>query len=299
MKEENVKQVTVISGKGGTGKSSLIAALATYLQDHIVLADADVDAADLYLIFHPEETESAEYYGLKKAIIDKSICTECGECRTNCRFGAVIEELIINPTKCEGCSLCYHVCPVSAISMTDVVSGHYYISKTRIGEMVHAKLNPGEESSGLLVAEVRKTAKSVAAKNDKPLVLIDGSPGIGCPVISSLTGTSFAIVVTEPTLSGYHDLDRILQLLKQFKIPGFIVINRSDINEEISTKIENEFQNAFPIIARIPYNPIFVKAMLEKKSVLEMKSVSDDTALIANTIKSIGDLILHKLSLDT
>jgi len=298
MKPEDVKQVTIISGKGGTGKSSLIAALASYLQDKIILADADVDAADLYLIFPPEETKSAEYYGLKKAHIDKDVCIECDECKEQCRFEAITDDIEINSTKCEGCSLCYHVCPVSAISMIDVVSGYYYISKTRIGDMVHARLNPGEESSGLLVAEVRKIAKEVASKQQKQLVLIDGSPGIGCPVISSLTGANFAIIVTEPTLSGHHDLDRILQLLKQFKIPGFIVINRSDINQEISVKIAEEFNETFPVIAEIPYNRVFVEAMLNKKSVLEMESDGENTDSIQKTIRDIGDLILNKLSLN-
>lgn len=297
MKEEDVRQVTIISGKGGTGKSSLIAALASYLQDHIILADADVDAADLYLIFTPSRTESFDYYGLQKAFIDEEKCIKCGDCKAYCRFDAITNNLTVNPTKCEGCSLCYHVCSVAAITMNDVVSGQYFISSTRIGEMVHAKLNPGEESSGLLVAEVRKTAKTVAAKNNKQLVLIDGSPGIGCPVISSLTGTNFAIVVTEPTLSGYHDLDRILQLLKQFKIPGFIVINRSDINEEIAQNIQDEFNDTYPIIGKIPYNSIFVKAMLEKKSIMEIKSEEKEVKEIQSTIEQFGNLILEKLKI--
>ncbi len=296
MKEEDVKQVTIISGKGGTGKSSLIAALASYLKDDMVLADADVDAADLYLIFTPKNTESFDYYGLKKANTDKAVCIDCGDCRSSCRFGAVKEDFTIDPTKCEGCSLCYHVCPVSAISMNDVISGQYFISETRIGDMVHARLNPGEESSGLLVAEVRKIAKQTAVKHDKKLVLIDGSPGIGCPVISSLIGTNFALVVTEPTLSGYHDLDRILQLLKQFKIPGYIIINRSDINEEISQQIEEEFHETFPVIGKIPYNPIFVKAMLSKKSVMEMESDNKSVNDIQEMIKGYGNLILEKIN---
>ncbi|MCE7741589.1 MAG: (4Fe-4S)-binding protein [Candidatus Heimdallarchaeota archaeon] len=298
MKEEDVKQVTVISGKGGTGKSTIIAALASYLKEHIILADADVDAADLYLIFTPEETESFDYHGLKKAYVDKEICTDCGECRARCRFGAVTEEHTIDPTKCEGCSLCYHACPVSAITMNDVVSGQYFVSKTRIGEMVHARLSPGEESSGLLVAEVRKIAKTVAAKNDKKLVIIDGSPGIGCPVISSLIGTNFAIVVAEPTISGYHDLDRILQLLKEFKIPGLIIINRSDINEEFSQKIQEDFHDSFPVIGKIPYNPIFVKAMLEKKSIMEMVSEDKNVLAIQDMIKGFGNLIMEKFRFD-
>ncbi len=297
MKADDVKQVTVISGKGGTGKSSIIASLARLLQDSIILADADVDAADLYLIFPPKKTESFDYFGLKTAETDKEICIDCGKCRDSCRFDAINEDFTINPIKCEGCSFCYHVCPVSAITMKDTLSGQYFISRTRIGDMVHARLNPGEESSGLLVAEVRKTAKRVAAEQERKLVLIDGSPGIGCPVISSLIGTDFALVIAEPTVSGHHDLDRILQLLNEFKIPGFIIINRSNINDDISKKIEEEFQSTFPVIGKIPYNPIFVKAMLEKKSVVEMDSDNEDVLAIQNTLEKFSNLILEKLKI--
>ena len=293
-----VKQVTIISGKGGTGKSSIIAAIAKTLQNDIVLADADVDAADLYLIFTPEKTKTYDYYGLKKANINKAECIECGKCKEVCRFKAISEELIVEETKCEGCALCFHICPVCAIKMNDTISGQFFVSQTRIGEMTHAHLNPGEESSGLLVAEVRKLAKKIAAEKNKKLVLIDGSPGIGCPVISSLTGTDLAIVVTEPTLSGFHDLDRILQLLEQFHIPGYIIINRFDINEEITNKIIAMHDTNFPIISKIPYNSIFVTAMLEKKSVVEIISTDESVSNIQREIVDISNFIQRKLHID-
>ncbi len=287
----NVKQVTVISGKGGTGKSSLIASLAYLMKDYTILADADVDAADLYLIFTPDVKEKREYQGLKLAKIDEDLCTKCGLCRDACRFDAITEDIQIDDFKCEGCGLCYHVCPEKAISLNERISGHYMKSDTRIGTMVHARLIPGEESSGLLVAQVRKTAEAVAKEEKKKLVLIDGSPGIGCPVISSLTGSNLAIVVTEPTISALHDLKRILELLIQFRIPGYIVINKSDINEKVSQEIEEFCQGKNTVIAKIPYNDIFNTAMIQKLSVSEIEDTDTDVQAIQETIKGIAEKI--------
>ena len=270
MNEGDIRQVTVISGKGGTGKSTIIASIAACLKDKAILADADVDAADLYLLFEPEQSEGFDFYGLRKAKINQELCTECGICLETCRFEAISKDFEVIQTRCEGCAACHHLCPIS----------------------------PGEESSGLLVAEVRKVAKQTAENQNRDLVLIDGSPGIGCPVISSLVGVDMAIIVTEPTLSGYHDLDRILQLLEQFKIPGYIVINRYNINEEIAQKIESDFENTFPIVTKIPYNPIFVQAMIEKKSVLEVETEDKDVLQIKKMIIELSNFILKKLKLD-
>jgi MinD superfamily P-loop ATPase len=284
----DVKQVTVISGKGGTGKSSLIASLAYLMKDYTILADADVDAADLYLIFTPDVKEKQEYEGLKLAKIDEDLCIKCGLCRDACRFDAITEDIEIDSFKCEGCGLCYHVCPEKAISMNARISGHYMKSETRIGTMVHARLIPGEESSGLLVAQVRKIAEEVAKEEKKKLVLIDGSPGIGCPVISSLTGSNLAVVVTEPTISALHDLKRILELLIQFRIPGYVVINKSDMNEKVSQEIDEFCQGKNTVIAKIPYNDIFNTAMIQKLSVSEIEDDSDDVKEIQETIKGVA-----------
>ncbi|MHA1464870.1 MAG: ATP-binding protein [Candidatus Heimdallarchaeaceae archaeon] len=285
----NVKQVTVISGKGGTGKSSLIASLAYLMKDYVILADADVDAADLYLIYPPDIKEKHEYEGLKLAKIDEDLCTKCGLCRDACRFEAITDDIKIDDFKCEGCGLCYHVCPEKAISMNARISGHYMKSDTRIGTMIHARLIPGEESSGLLVSQVRKVAEEVAKEEKKKLVLIDGSPGIGCPVISSLTGSNLAVVVTEPTISALHDLKRILELLVQFRIPGYIVINKSDMNEIVSKEIEDFCQGRNTVIAKIPYNDIFNTAMIQKLSVSEIEDDSEDVKAIQETIKGIAE----------
>jgi MinD superfamily P-loop ATPase len=290
-KQTNTKQVTIISGKGGTGKSSIIASLAYQLREVSLLADADVDAPDLYLIFEPSNTEKFSYFGLKKAVIDNARCIQCGLCKESCRFEAIEENFIINDFKCEGCSMCFHVCPENAIEMVDRESGKYMSSDTRIGKMVHAQLNPGEESSGLLVAEVRELSKKEAEKEGKTLILIDGSPGIGCPVISSLIGSDLAIVVTEPTLSGYHDLKRVMELLEHFNIAGYVIINRFDINEEISNEIEDYCKEENPVIEKIPFNRIFTKAMIQKKSVLELVSEDEEVIDIQNKLRKISEFI--------
>ena len=295
--KNTTKQLTVISGKGGTGKSSIIASLAYILKDKIILADADVDAADLYLIFTPKESSTYEYYGLKKAEIDLDACSKCDLCRDSCRFDAIDTDLIVHPFKCEGCGLCYHICPESAIKMKENISGHYFISDTRIGKMVHAKLKPGEESSGLLVAEVRKKANELAKELNKGLILIDGSPGIGCPVISSITGSDMALVVTEPTISGKHDLERVLNLLEQFRISSYVIVNKADINIDITKDIEEICEEKSPVIACIPHNHIFTTAMIEKKTVIEMETKNEKEKEIQKTLLKIAHTIEEKLQI--
>jgi len=294
----DVKQITVISGKGGTGKSSILASLAYKMQDVSILVDADVDAPDLYLIFPPKNTKKQSFFGLKKASIDLQKCSMCNLCVENCRFNAIDSEININEFKCEGCSVCFHICPEEAITMIEEESGYYMKSKTRIGTMIHARLNPGEESSGLLVAEVRKLAREEAEREKKKLILIDGSPGIGCPVISSLTGTNLAIAVTEPSLSGFYDLKRILELLNHFRIKGYVIINKYDINLDISNQIEEYCKNDFPVIARIPFNPIFTQAMIQQKTVLEMHNESKEANKIKIQLSEIAQFIAKELSLD-
>ncbi len=294
---KKAQQVTVISGKGGTGKSSIISALAYILKDCSILIDADVDAADLYLLFPPDKSETFEYRGTKKALINQEVCTKCNICYESCRFDAITPDLVVNNMLCDGCSLCYHICPVDAISMIEIVNGNYYISETRIGTMVHANLKPGEESSGLLVSEVRKKGRRVAANQKKDLILVDGSPGIGCPVIASLTGADYALIVPEPTLSGLHDLKRILELLKQFQIKGNVIINRFDINEEISQKIIEYCEGEFPVVAKVPYSPFFVEAMIEKRTIMELEENDDHLREIQNIMRDLVKTLMKKIEI--
>lgn len=262
------RQMTVISGKGGTGKTSIVAALAG-LFERLVLADCDVDAADLHLVVGHERLEESEFMGLKSAVIDGDKCVECGLCIDNCRFMA-IRDYRVDGLLCEGCGVCRLVCPHDAVSLVDKPSGKCFVSKTGFGPMVHARLYPGEEASGKLVTRVREKACLIAGKEGYPLVLIDGSPGIGCPVIASIGGVDLVLVVTEPTVSGVHDLERILSVAGHFGVSAAVVVNKYDINRENTDKIiEYCREKCVPVVGRIPYDLSFTKAQIRGSSVLE------------------------------
>lgn len=268
-----MKQLTVISGKGGTGKTTIMAALAT-LARRAVLVDADVDAADLHLLLQPQIQMRGVFQAAKKAIIDQSKCDGCQKCVQVCRFGA-ISNLQVDSLTCKGCAVCYYVCPRSAISMSEVQSGEWFISYTRYGPMVHAQLGIAQENSGKLVTLVRKEAMKIAQEKGYALVLIDGPPGIGCPVISSLGGVDGALVVTEPSLSGIHDMQRILNLCGHFKIPAWVCINKADINFENTLKIKDFCQEQGTlVISEIPFDPAVTKAMIKGQTVIEYSSGS-------------------------
>ena len=217
-----MKELTIISGKGGTGKTSITAALASLVKK-TVFADCDVDAADLHLILKPDIKKEMKFHGLKIATFDMNKCTDCKKCYKSCKFGAINEDISLNTELCEGCGVCSYVCPVNAIKMVDRESGFAYISKTRFGPMSHAILKTAEEASGKLVTVVRNNAKKIAEEKKFDLILIDGPPGIGCPVIASITGVDLVLIVTEPTLSGIHDLKRISDVACHFKIPSVAV----------------------------------------------------------------------------
>jgi MinD superfamily P-loop ATPase len=277
-----MKQLTVISGKGGTGKTSLAAAFASLAHD-LILADCDVDAADLHLVIEPTIKESREFHGLEIAVRDASLCIDCGECHDNCRFDAVNERNEIISESCEGCAVCERICPVQAIHMEDRVSGMLYISDTRFGPMAHAELFIGEEATGMLVSMVREAARDLATEHEKELVLIDGPPGIGCPVIAAIGGVDLVCVVTEPTVSGVHDLDRVLDVADHFGIAAMVVINRHDLNLEMSSRIiEHCDERGVEVIGRIPYDNIFTQAMIQERSVVELGD-----SKVADTIRSI------------
>ena len=268
-----MKQITVISGKGGTGKTTLVGSFAA-LAENKVIADCDVDAPDLHLLLHPEIVEREEFKGLKVAVMDKTLCTECGTCEETCRFNAIVltEEsgYAVNPARCEGCGACVFMCPQEALTLKERVSGYSFISKTKYGTMAHAQLNIAEEASGKLVTVVRNNAQQVAEKESCELILIDGAPGIGCPVIASLAGVDLALIVTEPTMSGLHDLERILDVTRHFGIGSVVCINKYDINEENSRRI-TEFcrQRGVEMVGNIPYDSVVTEAMVAGMPVVE------------------------------
>jgi len=264
-----MKQLTVISGKGGTGKTSITAAFAS-VAENAVFADCDVDAADLHLIFKPDIKETMSFHGLKIASVNKEMCTECKKCYDNCKFNAIDEDINIINESCEGCGLCEYICPVDAIKMIDRESGFSYISDTRFGPMAHAMLKTAEEASGKLVTVVRNNAKTLAERKKKDLIVIDGPPGIGCPVISSISGVDLVLIVTEPTLSAIHDLERILGVAQHFKIPAVVCINKYDINLDNTENIEDYCKsNNIDVVGKLPYDTVVTDAMIHEKNVIE------------------------------
>ncbi|MBW1708905.1 MAG: ATP-binding protein [Deltaproteobacteria bacterium] len=268
-------EITIISGKGGTGKTSLTAAFAHLASNHVI-CDLDVDAPDLHLILKPENEYLEEFFSGHEAIIDQNLCSSCGECLERCKYNAIKETpegLMVDLLACEGCKVCVHFCPVGAIEFPMRRCGQWYLSKTRFGPLVHAQLFPGEENSGLLVSLLRKQARGMAEKENYNLILSDGAPGIGCPVISSLSGTDLAVAVTEPTPSGSHDLERVVNLCEHFKIPVGVIINKFDINLDQVKKIENFCQDhGLSLVGKLPYDHAFTEAMVQAKTITEYQS---------------------------
>jgi len=310
-----MKQITVISGKGGTGKTVITASFAALAKDK-VMADCDVDASDLHLLLHPRINETHQFKGGMKAILYDERCTGCGKCIEVCRFDAIREEegrgakgqgsrikgqgskvkgqgtVIIDPVACEGCQVCALVCPVEAIQMEENVSGEWYISETNYGPMVHAKLGIAQENSGKLISVVRKNAREVAQKNGLELVIVDGPPGIGCPVIASVTGVDLVVIVTEPTFSAISDLERVLSLAQHFKIQSTVLINKYDINLENTQKIEEfcRLEN-IEVAGKLPFDNAFTQAMVEGKTIIE----HSDSPLVEE-IKNIWERICAKIT---
>ncbi len=272
-----MNQITIVSGKGGTGKTSITSAFASIAKNKI-LVDCDVDAADLFLTTQPTILNSHAYDGGKIAVIDPEVCTNCGICEDLCRFDAIhmIDgQTTISEFSCDGCRLCEIACPVDAIKMEENMDSRWFESETRFGPMVHAKLGIGEDNSGKLVTKIRDFATQKAKDLKLETILIDGPPGIGCPVISTLTGVDVAVMVTEPTLSGMHDLHRLIKLAKGFKLKSFVLINKYDLNIEVSKKIEGLCRSEnIEVLAKIPFNRDFVDAMVNQQTVIEYKPTS-------------------------
>lgn len=276
---QKVKQICVISGKGGTGKTTITASLASLMPKNKILIDCDVDASNLPIIIEPESTTSEPFYAGRYASILRNKCISCGKCFDVCKFDAVKKansQFEIDEYKCEGCKVCALVCPVEAININTRLSGETYISKTRFGDMVHAELNPGQENSGKLVTAVRDKGLELAEKNNAEYILIDGPPGTGCPVIASLSGVDLALVIIEPTITGLHALERIVKVAKFFNIKCLTSINKSGLNENVSNEIIKIAVNlGAPVIAKIDFN-ISIAQSLGKKILpteLEEKSI--------------------------
>lgn len=275
-----MKQIVIISGKGGTGKTVITGAFAA-LAKNKVMADCDVDAADLHLLLKPTIRERHEFRSGKTAIIDKEICFKCGKCIDICRFKAISKDFTVNGISCEGCAFCSFACPANAIKMEENVSGEWFISDTRFGSMVHAKLGVAEENSGKLVALVKKQAKDLAEKKNCDWVIIDGAPGIGCPVIASLSGIDRAVVITEPTLSGLHDADRVIKVAKHFKIETRLIINKYNLNLDMTREIEKYCkEHNVGLLGKIGFDKTIVKAMVDGKTIIEYQDGKVKDAII-------------------
>jgi MinD superfamily P-loop ATPase len=268
MEQQEIKQLAIVSGKGGTGKTTVAAAFAA-LTKNKVMVDCDVDAADLHLLLQPKIVVQEKYFGGRSPYVDLERCTQCGLCTEICRFHA-IDKGVVDSVSCEGCGFCSHICPEETIKMEEAFSGDWFVSETFYGPFVHARLGIGEENSGKLVTVVRKEAMEIAKEKNLELILIDGPPGIGCPVTASLTGVNLALAITEPTLSGIHDLERILKLTEHFKIPSMVCINKFDINLENTQQIASFCErNGSRLIGKIPYEPKVVKALVNRKTVMD------------------------------
>jgi MinD superfamily P-loop ATPase len=283
-------EIAIISGKGGTGKSSISAAFAT-LSEKVVLADCDVDAANLFILFDPSHEEQESFVGGEKAYIDRDLCTNCGLCIPYCAFDAISfssEEVIISETACDGCHLCKRICPHQAIRMIENKESRLYAGSFRNGRMVYGRLAPGEENSGKLVNQVREKARMQSKAFALGTIIIDGPPGIGCPVISSITGVDQVVIVTEPSLSGLHDLQRAAEISGSFGILTRVIINKYDLDEDLSRQIESWCnENQLEIAGRIPFDPAVVKAMVNCKSITEWAPESETAKVLLTAYKLI------------
>lgn len=283
-----MKELVIISGKGGTGKTSITASLAV-LAERPVICDCDVDAADLHLVLEPQIQEQHEFRCGHEAVIRQDDCIGCGICQDVCRFGAIsnhVEMFSVDPIACEGCGVCVRFCPQEAIDFPERRCGQWFVSDTRCGPMVHARLGVAAENSGKLVSTVRWKARELAEEKNYQIIIVDGPPGLGCPVIASLTGAAQALIVTEPTISGEHDLERIMSLTRHFQIPTAVCVNKWDINEEMTWQIETKAKNAGAAIAgRIRYDSSVTQAQIQRKTAVELDTpAADDLKRLWNNL---------------
>jgi MinD superfamily P-loop ATPase len=295
-----MKELVVISGKGGTGKTSMAAAFSA-LACPAVVADCDVDAADLHLVLDPQVRQTSDFSGGKQAAIDPSKCMGCGRCAGLCRFEAVrldgpANDVIgktygIEPVACEGCGVCVEFCPTKAIELHEAVNGQWFLSETRFGPMIHARLGLAQANSGKLVTLIRRQAREIAEERRLDLIVVDGSPGIGCPVIASITGADLVLIVTEPTLSGQHDLGRVADLAANFGIRALLCINKADINPQMTEEIGAEARKrGIAIVGEIPYDDAFTKAQILKATIVEYTG-----GAIAERVKALWRQVTYAL----
>jgi MinD superfamily P-loop ATPase len=274
-----MREITILSGKGGTGKTSVTAALGV-LAKNAVFCDNDVDASNLHLIFQPKIIQEEVYLAGWKATINEEACTQCGLCMDHCRFDAIHTHdtggYYINEFQCEGCRLCERICPSQAISSHQSDNNQWFLSETRFGKMVHAHMGPGEENSGKLVTLVRKKAREAATETVADWVINDGPPGIGCATISSLSGVNAVLLVTEPSKSGLHDVSRLVKLAQSFQIPTYAIINKCDLHQGLSTELETYFKGEeIPVLARLPFDKAMVESMVSQQTIVEFAPESE------------------------
>ncbi|MBT3225431.1 MAG: 4Fe-4S binding protein [Deltaproteobacteria bacterium] len=283
-----MRELVIISGKGGTGKTSLTAAFAS-LAENMLLCDADVDAADLHLLMNPTIQERYDFQAGNQAIIDPSLCCECGICHDLCHFDAISTDYQVDRLSCEGCGVCVDFCPVKAIDFPIKTCGEWFVSDTRFGPMVHARLGIAEENSGRLVSLIREESKKRAQDSKSSMIITDGPPGIGCPVISSITGATAVVIVAEPSVSGVHDMERVVELATNFRIPVMICVNKYDLNLKQTLAIENFARDKeIRFLGKISYNPVFTKAMIQGETIFEYKPDAD----VCQVVSEIWDSII-------
>lgn len=277
-----MKELVILSGKGGTGKTSLTAEFAA-ISDNRVLCDADVDAADLHLLMNPDIKQRTDFKGGGLAVINSDKCTECGLCIDLCRFDAIKDNFEVNEVECEGCGVCVDLCPEKAIDFPVQTCGEWYISDTRFGPMVHARLGIAEENSGKLVALVRQESRKLAEEKNMDMIITDGPPGVGCPVIASIGGSTSLLIVTEPTVSGIHDMKRVIELAAHFKVPAMVCVNKYDLNPKQTQAIEQLVRNMdVTFLGKIPFDPVFTKSMVQGKTIFEYDKESSTRQFVKN-----------------
>jgi MinD superfamily P-loop ATPase len=285
-----MRELVILSGKGGTGKTSITAAFAS-LAKNMVMCDADVDAADLHLILEPDFKKTTNFIGGHEAVIIPEKCTQCGRCIELCRFDAIKDTFEVDPIECEGCGVCFDLCPEQAIDFPETICGQWYISDTRFGPMVHARLGIAQENSGKLVSLVRQEARKLAKQKKLDLILTDGPPGIGCPVIASIGQATALLIIAEPTVSGIHDMERVGQLSKHFNIPAMVCINKYDLNPDQTKKIETLAKEAhIDVVGKISFDQIFTESMIQAKTIFEYHK--DSQARIE--VRKVWDNILSR-----